>query len=157
MRYSALALLAALVAPAVARSQDSAFHAMQQRGRVAMGVDQYTSFHRFEPAAGGGRVVLVRDSTDAAGVQAIREHLKGIARAFSAGDFQTPGFVHAQTVPGTRVMTARKGAIRYVFHPLPGGGEVRIVTRDAAAVTAVHQFLTFQATEHRTNTPGHQH
>jgi len=44
-----------------------------------------------------------------------------------------------------------------VFHPLPGGGEVRIVTRDAAAVTAVHQFLTFQATEHRTSTPAHQH
>ena len=157
MRYSALALLAALVAPAVARSQDSAFHAMQQRGRVAMGVDQYTSFHRFEPAADGGRVVLVRYSTDAAGVRAIREHLKGIAQAFTAGDFQTPGFVHAQTVPGTRVMTARKAAIRYVFHPLPGGGEVRIVTRDAAAVTAVHQFLTFQATEHRTSTPAHQH
>jgi len=150
MRYSALALLAALVAPAVARSQDSTFHAMQQRGRVAMGVDQYTSFHRFEPAADGGRVVLVRDSTDAAGVHAIREHLKGIARAFSAGDFQTPGFVHAQTVPGTRVMTARKGAIRYVFHPLPGGGEVCIVTRDSVAVHAVHDFLAFQRTEHRT-------
>ncbi len=90
-------------------------------------------------------------------MSAIREHLKGIAQAFTAGDFQTPGFVHAQTVPGTRVMTARKAAIRYVFHPLPGGGEVRIVTRDAAAVTAVHQFLTFQATEHRTSTPAHQH
>ena len=137
------------VAPSL-HTQDSAFHAMQQRGRVAMGVDQYTSFHRFEPAADGGRVVLVRDSTDAAGVHAIREHLKGIARAFSAGDFQTPGFVHAQTVPGTRVMTARKGAIRYVFHPLPGGGEVRIVTRDSVAVHAVHDFLAFQRTEHRT-------
>src|SRR5438093_11458273 len=150
MRYSALALLAALVAPAVARSQDSAFHAMQQRGKVAMGVDQYSSFHRFEPAADGGRIVLVRDSTDAAGVRAIRDHLKGIAQAFTAGDFQTPGFVHDQTVPGTRVMSAKKAAIRYVFHPLPGGGEVRIVTRDAAAVTAVHEFLRFQRMEHHT-------
>jgi len=156
MKSAALVLLAVL-APAVARSQDSAYHAMQQRGNVAMGVDQYSSFHQFVPAADGGRIVLVRDSLDAAGVQTIRDHLKGIAQAFSAGDFQTPGFVHDQTVPGTQVMTAKKAAIRYVFHPLPGGGEVRIVTRDAGAVTAVHQFLTFQATEHRTNTPGHQH
>ena len=57
------------------------------------------------------------------------------ARLSFAGDFQTPGFVHDQTVPGTQVMTAKKAAIRYVFHPLPGGGEVRIVTRDAGAVT----------------------
>ena len=123
---------------------------MQQRGKVAMGVDQYSSFHRFEPAADGGRIVLVRDSTDSAGVRTIREHLKGIAQAFTAGDFQTPGFVHAQSVPGTSVMTAKKAAIRYVFHPLPGGGEVRIVTRDAAAIAAVHEFLKFQRMEHHT-------
>ena len=149
MKSSALVLLAVL-APAVARSQDSAFRAMQQRGKVAMGVDQYSSFHRFEAAADGGRIVLVRDSTDSAGVRTIRDHLKGIAQAFTAGDFQTPGFVHDQTVPGTQVMSAKKAAIRYVFHPLPGGGEVRIVTRDAAAVTAVHEFLRFQRMEHHT-------
>lgn len=152
------ALLLGLLATRSLRAQDSAFHAMQQRGKVAMGVDQYSSFHRFEPAADGGRIVLVRDSTDAAGVRAIRDHLKGIAQAFSAGDFQTPGFVHDQTVPGTRVMTAKKATIRYVFHPLPGGGEVRIVTRDAAAVSAVHDFLQFQRHEHRTGEGGqHRH
>ena len=145
-----------LLVPQVARAQDSAFHAMQQRGKVAMGVDQYSSFHQFVPAADGGRIVLVRDSTDSAGVRTIREHLKGIAQSFTAGDFQTPGFVHDQTVPGTQVMTARKAAIRYVFHPLPGGGEVRIVTRDSAAVAAVHQFLAFQRHEHRTG-EGDQH
>jgi len=150
MRRIVLGLLVALVAPSAARAQDSAFHAMQQRGKVAMGVDQYSSFHQFVPAADGGRILLVRDSLDAAGVQTIREHLKGIAQAFTAGDFQTPGFVHAQTVPGTQVMTTKKAAIRYVFHPLPGGGEVRIITRDAAAVTAVHEFLRFQRMEHHT-------
>ena len=155
MKSAALVLLAVL-APAVARSQDSAFRAMQQRGKVAMGVDQYTSFHQFEPAADGGRIVLVRDSADAAGVRTIREHLKGIAQAFAAGDFQTPGFVHDQSVPGTQVMTAKKAAIRYVFHPLPGGGEVRIVTRDSAAVAAVHEFLAFQRHEHHTGDSPHR-
>ena len=152
---SLAATVSLTVAPSL-RAQDSAFRAMQQRGKVAMGVDQYTSFHRFEHAANGGRIVLVGDSADAAAVRTIREHLKGIAQAFTAGNFQTPGFVHAQTVPGTRVMTTKKAAIRYLFHPLPGGGEVRIVTRDAAAVAAVHEFLTFQRTEHRTG-EGEQH
>ncbi len=136
-------LLAALLAP-----QDTGFAAMQARGKMAMGVDQYTSQHHFEPLPDGGRIMLQRDAADTAGTTAIREHLKDIAMRFRAGDFAVPGFVHAQQVPGTPVMAARRSAIRYVFHPLPGGGEVRILTRDAAAVTAVHQFLAFQRSEH---------
>jgi hypothetical protein len=129
-------------------AQDSSFAAMQARGQMAMGVDQYTSQHHFEPLADGGRIMLQRDATDTAGTRAIREHLKDIAMRFRAGDFAIPGFVHAQQVPGTRVLAAKRAAIRYVFHPLPGGGEVRIVTRDSTAVKAVHQFLAFQRTEH---------
>ncbi len=129
-------------------AQDSSFAAMQARGTMAMGVDQYTSWHRFDPLPDGGCIKLQRDSSDTAGTTAIREHLKDIAMRFRAGDFAIPGFVHAQQVPGTPVMAAKRAAIRYVFHPLPGGGEVRIVTRDAAAVAAVHQFLAFQRTEH---------
>jgi hypothetical protein len=69
-----VALSAVLVGAPLA-AQDSAFHAMQQRGKTAMGVDQYTSFHQFDPRSDGGRIVLVRDSTDAAGVATIRAHL----------------------------------------------------------------------------------
>lgn len=129
-------------------AQDSGFAAMQMRGKMAMGVDQYTSWHHFDPLPDGGRIQLQRDSTDTAGTTAIREHLKDIAMRFRAGDFAIPGFVHAQQVPGTPLMAAKRDAIRYVFHPLPGGGEVRIVTKDSAAVAAVHRFLAFQRTEH---------
>ena len=116
---------------------------------MAMGVDQYTSAHQFDLLPDGGRIALQRDSTDTAGVAAIRVHLRHIAGAFTQGDFALPGFVHAQEVPGTRVMTARHQTIRYVYHRLPGGGEVRIVTTDSTALRAVHEFLTFQRTEHR--------
>ena len=142
-------VLLALPLAGSAAAQDSSFAAMQARGKMAMGVDQYTSWHRFDPLADGGRIMLQRDSTDTAGTRAIREHLQDIAMRFRAGDFAIPGFVHAQQVPGTPVMAAKRTAIRYVFHPLPGGGEVRIVSRDSAAVAAVHQFLAFQRTEHR--------
>ncbi len=127
---------------------DSAFAAVQARGKIAMGVDQYTSQHRFDALADGGRIELQRDPADTAGVRTIREHLQGIARAFAAGNFDTPGFVHDREVPGVRVMTARRDRIRYEFRPLPGGGEVRITTRDPDAVAAVHEFLAFQRTDH---------
>jgi hypothetical protein len=148
MQRVACFVLCGLTAAPLA-AQDSTFRAMQQRGQMAMGVDQYTSQHHFDPLPDGGRIALQRDTTDTAGVATIRMHLQHIAQAFAAGDFTLPGFVHDREVPGTRVMTARRDAIRYVFHPLPGGGEVRIVTRDTAAVRGVHEFLAFQRMDHR--------
>lgn len=127
---------------------DSAFAGVQARGRVAMGVDQYTSQHRFDDLADGGRIELQRDPADTAGVRTIREHLQQIAEAFAAGNFETPGFVHDREVPGVRTMAARRDRIRYEFRPLPGGGEVRITTRDPDAVKAIHEFLAFQRMDH---------
>jgi hypothetical protein len=114
-----------------------------------MGVDQYTSAHRFEPLPDGGRIELQRDSADRAGVETIRAHMRDIADRFSRGDFTIPGFVHAREVPGTRVMAERKGQITYEMRELPGGGEVRIRATDRAAVEAVHEFLAFQRSDHR--------
>lgn len=130
-------------------TSDSAFAALQARGKVAMGVDQYTSTHRFDDLADGGRIELTRDPSDTTGVRTIREHLAGIARAFAAGDFSTPLGVHAREVPGTPAMAAKRDAIRYEFKPLPGGGEVRISSKDAEAIRAIHTFMAFQRGDHR--------
>jgi hypothetical protein len=113
-----------------------------------MGVDQYTSAHRFDDLPDGGRIELQRDPDDSAGVRTIREHLQKIAVAFSQGDFSVPGFVHAENVPGTATMRAQRASIRYRYAPLPGGGEVSITTHDPAAVAAVHDFLAYQRHEH---------
>jgi len=129
---------------------DSSFAALQQRGETAMGVDQYTSQHIFEPLAGGGRVVLQRKETDPAGEATIRAHMHTIAAAFSRGDFALPGFVHATSeVPGTEAMKRLKGDITYSPRDLPGGGEVVISSRNPEAVTAIHEFLAFQRMDHR--------
>lgn len=129
---------------------DSAFKAVQNRGARVMGVDQYTSTHRFEPLADGGRIELQRDVDDSAGVRTIREHLRTIARQFARGDFSASTTVHARVVPGTAVMRALRQSIRYEFRSLPRGGELRITTRDPNAVRAVHEFLAFQRADHRT-------
>ena len=127
---------------------DSAFAGVQARGRVAMGVDQYTSTHVFEPLPDGGRIALERDADDPAGTAEIRRHIAEIAVRFAAGNFELPGFVHARTVPGTAVMAAKRDAISYRVDTLPRGAVLRIRTADAAAVAAIHQFLAFQRQDH---------
>lgn len=129
---------------------DSAFAALQQRGETAMGVNQYTSQHVFEPLSDGGRIVLQRKENDATGEAAIRSHMRTIASAFSDGNFALPGFVHAMsTVPGTDVMKRLKADITYTAHDVPRGGEVVISTKNPEAVSAVHEFLAFQRMDHR--------
>src|SRR5881409_152451 len=116
------------------------FAAMQERGEHVMGVDQYTSAHVFEDLSDGGRVLLDRDDpADTAGIKAIRAHMRDIATAFRAGDFTKPFAVHAQTVPGTSIMTASRCA---VMIDVPGtvcactaNGFVKSPARNAVAMS----------------------
>lgn len=129
---------------------DSAFAALQRRGADprAMGVDQYTSIHRFDALPDGGRIELQRAEDDSAGVAQIRRHLRSIADAFAAGNFTTPAFVHAQKVAGTDVMAAKRSLITYSVRDLPRGAELWITTHDPAAIAAVHEFMAFQRMDH---------
>jgi hypothetical protein len=132
-----------------AAATDSGFAAVQGRGRAAMGVDQYTSTHLFEPLPDGGRIELQRDAADSAGRARILAHMGEIAAAFAAGDFTVPGYVHALEVPGTRVMAAKRERISYTVESLPRGAALRLRTADGSAVEAIHEFLAFQRMDHR--------
>ncbi|HEX6433426.1 MAG TPA: hypothetical protein VFZ87_04265 [Gemmatimonadales bacterium] len=136
-------------------SADSAFAQVQARGQRAMGVDQYTSQHRFEALPDGGRITLRRDSADTAGGARIRAHMQEIASAFQQGNFDVPGFVHGREVPGTAVMRARRTHITYTPDSASGGGQLRIRSRDSVAIAAIHEFLAFQARDHRAGDHDH--
>ncbi len=143
--------------PALAQqSADTAYKTMQLRGQKTMGVDQTTSSHGFQSLPDGGQIVLVRNVDDSAGVARVRAHLRDMQRAFGAGDFSMPMFIHMKTVPGVSVMATRHNLITYTESDLPNGGALRIATTDSAALTAIHQFLAFQRTEHHAgSTPSH--
>jgi hypothetical protein len=132
-----------------ASPDDSAFAQVQTRGHVAMGVEQYTSTHHFEPLPDGGRITLVRDRNDPAGVTQIRAHMAEIGAAFRRGDFTVPGFVHDRDVPGTATMAARRSRISYIEDTVPRGGSLRIRSTDSIAILAIHRFLAFQRQDHR--------
>ncbi len=149
MRYQKSLLFVAFALVACTARNDDQFVGLQQRGQVAMGVDQYTSTHKFDALADGGRIELQRNDDDPRDVATIRAHLKEVMAAFQKGDFSVPGFVHAQEVPGTTVMAARRQDIKYTYADLPQGGEIRLTTADPEVLRAVHDFMAFQRMDHR--------
>jgi hypothetical protein len=46
-----------------------------------------------------------------------------------------------------------KSSLKYTYSETPRGGRVDIVSTNAEAVKAVHQFLRFQITDHKTGDP----
>ena len=126
-----------------------------QRGAMVMGFDQNRTTHHFLLFTDGGAVdVSVNDPADRRNRDAIRSHLPHIAMMFGEGNFDAPMLVHdSKSVPGTKLMTERKGVIRYQYVETPNGGRVNIVTADPDALAAVHAFLTFQIAEHKTGDP----
>jgi hypothetical protein len=146
---AAIALSSCSRAQSAPKAQgDSAFADMQKRGQMAMGVDQYTSQHKFDVTPDGGRIELQRDKPDSLGVAQIRAHMKLIQHAFQAGDFSTPAFVHMRDMRGTAVMSAKRDLIKYTYGELPLGAEVRISSSDAEARAAITQFLNAQRSGH---------
>ena len=126
-----------------------------QRGAMVMGFNQARTTHHFLLFTDGGAIdVSVNDPVDTKNRDAIRSHLPHIAMMFGQGNFDAPMLVHdSENVPGAKVMTDLKGAIRYRYAETANGGRVNIVTSDTDALAAVHAFLTFQIAEHKTGDP----
>jgi hypothetical protein len=126
------------------------------RGEKAMGFDLAKTAHHFYLYEDGGAIqVTVLDRKDKVNLHAVQSHLAHISQMFAAGDFSTPHFVHAQNVPGVEAMTRLKDRITYVYDDLADGGRVRISTRHARALLAIHQFLRFQIEDHKTGDTPH--
>jgi hypothetical protein len=135
---------------------DSSFAALQERGKMAMGVDQYTSAHRFDVLPSGGRIALETKQNDSLAIAQIRAHMRLIQHAFQAGDFSTPAFVHMRAMPGTDVMSRRRALIDYTYGDLPRGGEVRIASSDPESLVAIRRFLAAQGVDHHADGHGHR-
>ncbi len=140
---------------ATAPPQDHSKHEeMEHRGNQGMGFDQDKITHHFLLRKNGGAIqVTANSSDDKTSKEEIQMHLHHIANAFKAGDFNIPMFVHDQTPPGVDVMTKLKDQIHYKYETAANGGRVVISSANAEAVAAIHEFLKFQITEHKTGDP----
>jgi hypothetical protein len=116
-----------------------------------LGMSHDATHHHFRLFADGGAIELrANDGADEKTVGAIRKHLREIADAFARNDFTTPAFVHGHPPDGIAEMARLHETIDYSYEDVATGARVRITTKDAAALAAVHEFLKFQVREHRT-------
>lgn len=127
---------------------------IQERGHHAMGFDQLKTTHHFLLQQAGGTIeITANDKADSASITSIHTHLDHIRGAFAAGNFSMPMFIHGTEPPGAGVLAKRRAALDYRVEEIPAGGRLVITTKDTEALTALHAFLRFQITEHKTGDP----
>ena len=127
-------------------------HAVVERhGDQGMGFSHDATTHHFRIGSDGGVIeVTANDPSDKTSAEAIRSHLSHIAVMFRNGDFSTPMFVHDGLPPGVTTMKLLKSNIGYNYEEIVSGGRVHINSHDPVAIAAIHDFLRFQISEHRT-------
>jgi hypothetical protein len=126
--------------------------AMMKRGAEVMGFDQQTTTHHFRLLPTGGAIeVTANGQDDVAGITQIRSHLQHVAAMFRDGNFSAPMLIHAQEPPGVAEMKRAGADISYRYESIERGG--RVVLGTTGHVEAVHDFLRFQITDHRTGDP----
>jgi hypothetical protein len=127
---------------------------VNSRGDQAMGFSHEKTTHHFLLRSNGGVIAIeVNDPMDTESRDEIRQHLMHIAGMFSAGDFEAPMFIHDRVPPGVPAMKRLQKQITYTFEILEHGAQIRIATKNSEAVKAVHDFLRFQITDHKTGDP----
>ena len=156
MKITMFVLCGALLLAAPATAQHDQHHAaLDARGATFMGFDQKATAHHFILTKEGGRIeVTAKDAKDTASVTQIRDHLRHIATVFGKGDFALPGLVHdTKAVPGVDAMKKQAVGLSYTFEEIDRGAHVRITGASPGAIAAVHEFLRFQITDHKTGDP----
>ncbi len=135
-----------------APAQASSHHdGVTARGDHAMGFSHETSAHHFLLYKTGGAIdVSAKDPKDSATRDEIRMHLSHISKRFAAGDFDVPMFIHDTVPPGAATMAKLRDQIHYVYGETPNGAKIQISSDNREALQAIHAFLRFQISDHRT-------
>ena len=122
-----------------------------QRGDQVMGFSHDKTTHHFRLYADGGAIeVAANQAEDTESRDAIRGHLGHIVTMFAEGNFSAPMLIHAENPPGTETMKRLRDAIQYKLVTTERGASIRITTKNADALRAVHEFLRFQISDHQT-------
>lgn len=124
---------------------------VNEQGDNAMGFSHKKTKHKFILLKDGGAIqVTVNDAKDKETLEKVRKHLSEIPKMFSEGDFKLPLATHGREPTGVPIMKKLKDEIEYKFEEIENGGRVRISTKNAEALDAVHKFLKFQIEDHHT-------
>ena len=132
-------------------AQDDHHQGVVERGDRVMGFSHDKATHHFLLYPNGGAIdVQANKADDTATLDEIRMHFGHIAKMFAAGDFSAPMLIHSQKPPGSETMKRLRETIQYKLENTEHGARIRITTKNADAVAAVHEFLRFQIRDHQT-------
>jgi hypothetical protein len=132
-------------------AQDAHQQGVIERGDHVMGFSHDKATHHFLLYPDGGAIdVQANKPEDAATRDAIRSHFTHIVTMFVAGDFSAPMLIHSQNPPGAETMKQLREQIQYKLESTAGGARIRMTTKNAEALQAVHTFLRFQIKDHQT-------
>jgi len=121
------------------------------RGDHVMGFSHDKTKHAFRLLDNGGAIeVRANEAGDTENITAIRTHLQQIAKDFAAGSYAQPEAIHGRLPDGAATMKSLGSALTFRYEELERGGRVRITTKNAEGIQAIHDFLKFQIAEHRT-------
>ena len=126
-------------------------HDVKQHGAEAMGFDQDKTTHHFVLTKAGGYVQATANSAkDAKSIAQIRTHLQEQQKKFAAGDFGAPEHTHGRVPPGVPTMQKLKAQMRYDYQEIDRGARLHLSSANLQAVSAIHDFLRFQISDHHT-------
>lgn len=123
---------------------------VSQRGKDVMPFSLPATTHIFtKNAEGGVQRVVAKNSSDAAQVKLIRQHLREIREQFLNGDFSGPSHIHGQDMPGLGELTqAKPGQLAITYKDVKGGAQLTYKAKDATLVAALHKWFDAQLSDH---------
>jgi hypothetical protein len=122
---------------------------MMERGDIAMGFNQNKIAHQFLATPDGGKIIITAlNASDRQTIDQIKNHTLEIQKEFSGGNFIKPFFIHAQEVPGSKIMSEKKDLIKYKLLEMKNGSTLIVTTNDKELINAIRQFMEFQTREH---------
>jgi hypothetical protein len=122
---------------------------MMEGENIAMGFNQSKIAHQFIATPVGGKIVVMSlNGSDIQTIGQIKNHVSDIQKEFSEGNFTKPFLIHAQEVPGTKVMSEKKELIKFDIMEMNNGSGLILTTNDKELVDAINQFMEFQSKEH---------
>ena len=163
-KYSSLAVLVLSLSVAVAQTDHGAMdhsrhdpsHMAEdadfaERERAVMPFDLEATLHVFEDTvAGGVQRVVADDPADGENIALIRSHLSEEAAAFAQGNFDDPGYLHGEAMPGLVDLRAagEAGSLKVAYSELPNGAQIVYTSEDKDVVIALHLWFQAQVVDH---------
>jgi len=126
------------IAEVRARTQEFAPYSLSQT------VQTYT-----KTVHGGVQHIIVKPPSDPEQIKRVQAYLKKLAEDFKKGDFSQTERIHGPNMPGlAQLKLATADEIKFVFEPLPNGGQIHFSTEYPKYDQALHEWFDAQISEH---------